>query len=151
TFPKAMSNLSEFGLLDPIKAAAADGMPILGICLGMQLLFEQSEEFGASEGLGLIPGRVVKIKNTKILPHMGWDNLNIRDDSTILNGVEQNADVYFVHSYRADTEPQYILATSEYGDEIPAVVSNGNIYGTQFHPEKSQKWGEIILKNFVML
>lgn len=93
----------------------------------------------------------MKIKNAKILPHMGWDNLNIRDDSTILNGVEQNADVYFVHSYRADTEPQYILATSEYGDEIPAVVSNGNIYGTQFHPEKSQKWGEIILKNFVML
>jgi len=151
TFPKAMSNLAEFGLLDPIKTAAADGMPILGICLGMQLLFEQSEEFGASEGLGLIPGRVVKIKNAKILPHMGWNNLNIKSDSAILNGVEQNADVYFVHSYRADTEPQYILATSEYGDEIPAVVGNGNIYGTQFHPEKSQRWGEIILKNFVML
>jgi glutamine amidotransferase len=151
SFPKAMENLSKFGLIDPIKAAAADGMPILGICLGMQLLFEHSEEFGASDGLGLIPGCVVKIKNAKILPHMGWDNLNIKDDTTILKDVEQNADVYFVHSYRADTKPQYILATAEYGDEIPAVVGNGNIYGTQFHPEKSQKWGEIILKNFVNL
>ena len=148
TFPKAMENLSKFGLIDPIKAAAADGVPILGICLGMQLLFEQSEEFGASSGLGLIPGCVVKIRNAKILPHMGWDNLNIKDNTTILQGVEQNADVYFVHSYRVDTEPQYILATAEYGDEIPAVVGNGNIYGTQFHPEKSQKWGEIILRNF---
>ena len=148
SFPKAMENLSKFGLIDPIKAASADGVPILGICLGMQLLFEQSEEFGASNGLGLIPGCVVKIRNAKILPHMGWDNLNIKDNTTILQGVEQNADVYFVHSYRADTEPQYILATAEYGDEIPAVVGNGNIYGTQFHPEKSQKWGEIILRNF---
>ena len=148
SFPKAMENLSKFGLIDPIKAAAADGVHILGICLGMQLLFEQSEEFGASSGLGLIPGCVVKIRNAKILPHMGWDNLNIKDNTTILQGVEQNADVYFVHSYRADTEPQYILATAEYGDEIPAVVGNGNIYGTQFHPEKSQKWGEIILRNF---
>ena len=151
SFPKAMENLGKFGLIDPIKAAAADGMLILGICLGMQLLFEHSEEFGASDGLGLIPGCVVKIKNAKILPHMGWDNLNIKDDTTILKDVEQNADVYFVHSYRADTKPQYILATAEYGDEIPAVVGNGNIYGTQFHPEKSQKWGEIILKNFVNL
>ena len=148
SFPKAMENLSKFGLIDPIKAAAADNVPILGICLGMQLLFEQSEEFGASSGLGLIPGCVVKIRNAKILPHMGWDNLNIKDNTTILQGVEQNADVYFVHSYRADTKPQYILATAEYGDEIPAVVGNGNIYGTQFHPEKSQKWGEIILRNF---
>lgn len=151
SFPRAMSNLAELGLIDPVRAAAAGGTPILGICLGMQLLFEQSEEFGASAGLGLIPGRVVKIRNAAILPHMGWDNLNIKDGSTILNGVEQNADVYFVHSYRADTEPEYILATSEYGDEIPAVVGSGNIFGTQFHPEKSQKWGEMILKNFVAL
>ncbi|MBP5707306.1 MAG: imidazole glycerol phosphate synthase subunit HisH [Spirochaetales bacterium] len=151
SFPKAMENLKNFGMIEPIHNAAAKGTPILGICLGMQLLFEQSEEFGICNGLGLIPGRVVKIQNAKILPHMGWDNLNIINDKTLLQNVVQNADVYFVHSYRAETEPKYILATSEYGDIIPAVVGSGNIYGTQFHPEKSQKWGEIILKNFVNL
>ena len=151
SYPKAMENLAKFGMIEPIHNAAAKGTPILGICLGMQLLFEDSEEFGLSKGLGLIPGRVVKIKNAKILPHMGWDNLNVINDKTLLQNVVQNADVYFVHSYRAETKPQYILATSEYGDVIPAVVGSGNIYGTQFHPEKSQKWGEIILKNFVNL
>ncbi len=150
-YQAAMKNLDSFGLINAIKDFAADGKHILGICLGMQLLFDSSEEFGSCTGLGLIPGKIVKIQNAKILPHMGWNNLNIITDSDILKNVDQNADVYFVHSYCAQTDSRYIEATAEYSQTVTAVVGNGNVFGTQFHPEKSQKWGEIILKNFLNL
>lgn len=150
-FPKAMENLKKYRLIDYIKEFAAKNKPILGICLGMQLLFESSTEFGDSCGLGLIPGKVVKIKTDLVLPHMGWNNLKITQNIKLLDNVDTNADVYFVHSYRAETDCKFIAATAEYGETIPAVVFNKSVFGTQFHPEKSMKWGEIIISNFISL
>ena len=147
-FQRAMENLGKYRLLDGIKAHAAAGKPMLGICLGMQLLFESSEEFGHAKGLGLIPGRIVKINTDMVLPHMGWNNLNISQRIPLLENVPQDSDVYFVHSFRADTEDKYIAASAEYGETIPAVVYRGNIMGTQVHPEKSLKWGGKIKTNF---
>ncbi|MBN2545140.1 MAG: imidazole glycerol phosphate synthase subunit HisH [Spirochaetes bacterium] len=150
-FPKAMENLKKFRLIDKIKDFSQKGSHILGICLGMQLLFEESLEFGKTTGLGLIPGKIVKISTDLVLPHMGWNDLKIIKKISVLKNVSDKSDVYFVHSYRAETDAKYIAATTEYGETIPAVVYKNNIYGTQFHPEKSQKWGEIILKNFINL
>lgn len=148
TAARAMQNLKEYKLLDGILSHAAADKPMLGICLGMQLLFESSLEFGNTKCLGLIPGNVIKINTDMVLPHMGWNDLNITQDIALLKGVEQNSDVYFVHSYRADTDSKYIAATAQYGESIPAVVFSGNVMGTQFHPEKSLKWGEKIMTNF---
>lgn len=150
-FPKAMQNLKEFDLLENIINFIKEGNPILGICLGMQLLFEKSYEFGMTKGLGVIPGNVVKIKTDKVLPHMGWNSLYIKKKINLLNEIPNGCDVYFVHSYRVDTKTNFIAAVTEYDEIIPAVVFKDNIFGTQFHPEKSQKWGEIILKNFIQM
>ena len=150
-FQKAMENLKNFDLIDTIINFADNNGLILGICLGMQLLFDESEEFGYCRGLGLINGKIVKIKTDFVLPHMGWNNLEIRQEIPLLKNVSQNSDVYFVHSYRTDTDNKNIAALTYYGESIPAVVYKNNIFGTQFHPEKSQRWGEIILKNFVNL
>ena len=117
----------------------------------MQLLFEESEEFGIYKGIGLISGRVVRIKTDMVLPHMGWNDVKILKDSPLVKGVRDQADFYFVHSYRVDTEERYIVAITEYGEKIPAIVNKDNVFGTQFHPEKSKKWGEIVLKNFIDL
>jgi len=148
-FPKAMENLSKSGLKNSIIQFARSGKPVLGICLGMQLLFDKSTEFGISEGLGLIPGEIIKINTDLVLPHIGWNDLSIKPGCKILERVDNGADVYFVHSYRAETDTKYIAATTNYGEIIPAVVYKDNIYGAQFHPEKSMKWGEIILSNFI--
>lgn len=150
-FPKAMENLKRFNFIDKIIEFANDNKYILGICLGMQLLFDKSIEFIKTKGLGLIPGNIEKIKTHKVLPHMGWNEIKIIKNITILNNVRDNSDVYFVHSYKANTKNEFIAATTDYEEIIPAVVCNNNIFGTQFHPEKSQKWGEIILKNFINL
>lgn len=150
-FPRAMENLEKYRLLDKITAHASAGKPILGICLGMQLLFESSEEFGHSKGLGLIPGSIIKINTEMVLPHMGWNNLKISQKIPLLEGIAQDSDVYFVHSFRAETEDKYIGASAEYGETIPAVVFRENIMGTQFHPEKSLKWGEKIMTNFLTM
>ena len=150
-FPKAMDNLKKFNFLDKINDFANKNKYILGICLGMQLLFEKSIEFIKTKGLGLIPGNIEKIKTKHVLPHMGWNDIKITKTIPLLNNVKDNADVYFVHSYKVCTQEQYIAATTDYDEIIPAVVVNNNIFGTQFHPEKSQKWGEIILKNFINL
>ncbi len=147
-FPKAMANLTIAGFKDRIKNSAEQGVPILGICLGMQILFEKSDEFGSTPGLGLIPGWVRKINTDRILPHMGWNSIYINNHSIIVEGIDENSDVYFVHSYMADTDSKFVTAYTEYGEKIPAVVNRGNVYGTQFHPEKSQRWGEIIMRNF---
>ncbi len=148
-FPKAMENLNKSGLKNSIIQFARSGKPVLGICLGMQLLFDKSTEFGISEGLGLIPGEIIKINTDLVLPHIGWNDLSIKPGCKILERVDNGADVYFVHSYRAETDTKYIAATTNYGEIIPAVVYKDNIYGAQFHPEKSMKWGEIILSNFI--
>ena len=148
-FPKAMENLKKFGFIEKIINYAGENKYILGICLGMQLLFEKSIEFGETKGLGLIPGSIEKINTTMALPHMGWNDLTIKKEIPILKEVSNGADVYFVHSFMAKTSDKYIAATTDYDEIIPAVVCNKNIFGTQFHPEKSKKWGELILKNFI--
>lgn len=150
-YPKAMENLKRYGLSEAILDFARSNRPILGICLGMQLLFEESEEFGCVKGLGLIPGRVVKIETELVLPHMGWNDLSITQPIPLLKKVGNGADVYFVHSYRVKTDNSHIAAITTYGEEIPAVVFCGNVMGVQFHPEKSLKWGGQILTNFLGL
>ena len=148
-FNTAVNNLKKYNFFEKIVDFAKIGKPILGICLGMQLLFDESYEFGLTKGLGLISGKIIKIKTELVLPHIGWNDIRILKNSPILKGINDGANFYFVHSYRADTEKRYILADTEYGENIPAIVNKDNIFGTQFHPEKSQKWGEIILKNFI--
>ncbi len=150
-FPKAIENLKKFNLFDEIKNFALSGKPLLGICLGMQLLFDESEEFSVQKGLELIPGRITKIRTDMVLPHMGWNDITVKNETPVLKNVPNGADLYFVHSYKAECDPDYIAATAEYGETIPAAVFKGNIFGCQFHPEKSRKWGEIVMRNFATL
>ncbi|MGM7723647.1 imidazole glycerol phosphate synthase subunit HisH [Metabacillus sp. Hm71] len=155
-FKDAMSILNETGLTDFIQKVVADGKPLLGICLGMQLLFEESEENGLSKGLSLLPGKVVRIPETVggttlKVPHMGWNELQIQNDSPLLQNLS-GGHAYFVHSYYVDTEEKdALLATADYGVDVPAVVGKGNVFGTQFHPEKSSELGLAILKNYIKL
>ena len=131
--------------------AAGRGVPLLGICLGMQLLFDESFEYGRHRGLGLIPGAVRAMepadKSLKI-PHMGWNALHITQPCPILKNTREGEHMYFVHSYYADTAPENIFATAEYGMEVPAVVGRGSVFGAQFHPEKSGERGLAILRAF---
>ncbi len=147
-FPDAMRNLEDKGLVLPLKEQAKK-KPILGICLGMQILFDKGFEFEETDGLSLIDGKVIKITadNLKI-PHMGWNSLKINKPCPLLKGIKEGDFVYFVHSYRADTDMENINAYTQYGEIIPALVSKGNVYGAQFHPEKSSEIGLKILKNF---
>ncbi|UOY93255.1 imidazole glycerol phosphate synthase subunit HisH [Ectobacillus sp. JY-23] len=147
-FPKAMKELRDRGLITLIREQAYLGKPILGICLGMQLLFESSEEIEPTEGLGLLPGIVRKIPAGRKIPHMGWNNLQKRKDSPLLKDVQDGAYVYYVHSFYADCPEAVIDAGSEYGVFAPGVVSKGNIFGAQFHPEKSSEIGLKMLQNF---
>ncbi len=157
-FGDAAAKLRECGLWDVVQAEAAGGKPLLGICLGMQLLFDESHEYGVHQGLGLIPGKVVPIApvvpvGTKI-PHIGWNGLHFPKDkpiSPLFAGLEEGECVYFVHSYYADGCAPDTIATTEYHAELTAAVSKGNVYGTQFHPEKSGDVGLRILKNFAAL
>ncbi|HJM14477.1 MAG TPA: imidazole glycerol phosphate synthase subunit HisH [Candidatus Nitrosopelagicus sp.] len=124
-------------------------IPVLGICLGMEMFFKQSEE-GKEQGLDVINGEVVLLPENMKIPHMGWNSLQIKRDSTILNGVDDGSWVYFVHSYRIKpTDEKIIVANADYGIQVPAVVENGIFYGTQFHPEKSGKVGSLMIKNFL--
>ncbi|MEC0554200.1 imidazole glycerol phosphate synthase subunit HisH [Bacillus haynesii] len=153
-FRDAMKILTETGLKTFIQDAASEGKPLLGICLGMQLLFEESEERGASEGLGLLKGKVVKLKdcdqagNRLKVPHMGWNLLTVHRDSPLLPKANEGF-AYFVHSYYVSgIEEEALIASAEYGVRVPAVVGLGNVYGAQFHPEKSSTVGMSILKRF---
>ena len=149
-FPDAMENMKATGLDKVIKAVAKQGKPILGICLGMQLFFEKSNEIEECKGLGLLKGNIRKLEGNIKIPHMGWNSLSFETDSPILNGVPENKYVYFVHSYYAENcEKGIVNAYSMYEKKIPAIVSKGNIYGMQFHPEKSGEFGMRLLKNFV--
>ena len=158
-FRDAVSNLKKYGLKDILVDEAKNGKPFLGICLGMQMLFEKSYEYGEFEGLGLIKGTVEEIKkhipkNSDLkIPHMGWNNLKINDefrnDKILKNvNVENEEYVYYVHSYFAKTDMKNIIAYSEYGTKIPGIVKNKNVYGMQFHPEKSGDTGLKLLKNW---
>lgn len=146
-FPDAMEMLRQSGLTDTVKQQALK-KPFLGICLGMQMLFEESFEFRQAEGLGLIPGKVDLIRCPHKIPHIGWNHLRFHRKSPLLAGIEEESSVYFVHSYMAYTDPEYISASCDYGTDIPALVERGHIFGAQFHPEKSGEVGLQILKNF---
>ncbi len=148
-FPSAMNMLNKSGLVSTIKEQALK-KPFLGICLGMQLLFEKGYEFEECDGLGLIPGNVVKMEEPElIIPHMGWNKLEMLNDCPLLSGLDENSFVYFVHSYKAQCDDRNIAAYSVYGGRVPALVSDGRtVYGAQFHPEKSGETGLKILKNF---
>ncbi len=150
-FPDAMRMLISSGLVDVIKAEAKK-KPLLGICLGMQLLFERSYEFFETEGLGLIKGEVkLMTPENLIIPHMGWNEL-VKNTECGLSGSFENGDyVYFVHSYAADCGSENIAAYCEYGDKVPAIVFSSNVFGCQFHPEKSGETGLNILKEFCLI
>lgn len=148
-FPKGMENLKDLGLLPVIAEVVQRGTPFLGICLGMQLLFEEGEEHGKQRGLGFLKGKVVRFPKGLKVPHMGWNTLKIERSHPLLAGIPDNSYVYFVHSYcGAEYDPSHVAATSFYGIEFPAIVCFNNIIGMQFHPEKSGQIGLRILKNF---
>lgn len=150
-FPDAMEMLERKGMV-PIICEEAERKPILGICLGMQLLFESSSEFRSTQGLGLIPGNVVKIDSHGLkIPHMGWNDLKVLHPCAMTGEMEEGTYMYFVHSFRADTEEENISCYTEYGEKIPALVHRGFVYGAQYHPEKSGEAGLKMLKNFAKL
>ena len=148
-FADAMSNLKAKNLEGVIRQKVAAGTPLLGLCLGLQLLFSESEEFGRHFGFNFIPGKVVRIPAGLKVPHIGWNQLHIKRLDPLLKGIEEGSFVYFVHSYYANPQSQDdVLATSDYGIEFPAIANRKNVWATQFHPEKSQQIGLRILKNF---
>jgi len=147
-FPDAMKKLDATGLIPVIKEQVKK-KPLIGICLGMQMLFDYSTEFGKTEGLGLIPGYVDWIDCGDLkLPQIGWNELKLHNDCPIFADVKDGDYVYFVHSFAAVCEEKYLAATTEYGGTVTAAVGYGNVMGTQFHPEKSGAVGLSILKNF---
>jgi glutamine amidotransferase len=148
-FGATMDEIRSRGLDGPLRTAAAAGTPLLGICIGMQVLFEESEEHGRHQGLGLLPGRVRHLGGTLPVPHMGWNRLHTVRPHDLFDGVAEGSHVYFVHSYFCDAKEAVTLATTDYGRVFPAVVGQGNVLGVQFHPEKSQAVGKALLGNFV--
>ncbi len=154
-FGRCMENLSAAGLSNLVIDFAGSGRPFLGICVGMQILFEESEEFGPVAGLGILPGRVRRIRSEDpalTIPHMGWNRIRLRNRPPHLRGVIDDAFVYFVHSYAVDCDIDGLAATTtEYGVEFASSVWRDNVFATQFHPEKSQAVGLRILENFAAL
>lgn len=153
-FGDAMENLHRFGLVEVIKEVAAKGTPFLGICLGLQLLFERSDESQGVEGLGILKGEILKIPDHEGLkiPHMGWNSLDIKPGATLFQGIGEHPYVYFVHSYYLKAgDESVVAATTEYSTHIHASVEKDNVYACQFHPEKSGRTGLAILKNFAAL
>ena len=152
SFGDAMERLNQYGLPDVIRRTVSGNKPFLGICLGLQLLFEESEESSGVPGLGILKGKILKIPQTEGLkiPHMGWNSLNLKPDSRLFAGIRDQEYVYFAHSYylKAQEESQ-VAATTWYGTEIHAAVEAGNVFACQFHPEKSGDTGLRILKNFL--
>jgi len=139
-------------LAETIKKAALGGKPLLGICVGYQMLFDQGVEFGCHAGLGLVSGNIVPIPTTQIVPHMGWNLVRLPKDMDLFAGLEKEKHFYFAHSFYADvTDAQARIAYTDYGFPLPASVQKGNIYGTQFHPEKSGKTGLKVLQNFAQI
>ncbi len=148
-FPAAMDSLRATGLIDAIRENAQK-KPLLGICLGMQMLFDRSDENGDCEGLGLIPGEVRRIPSQNvIIPHMGWNELVTTQESPLLRDIETPVYTYFVHSYQAFCDDRYIIAYADYDGKVPALVTDGAfVFGAQFHPEKSGEKGLQMLRNF---
>lgn len=154
SFGDAMAHLREYNLVEVIKDVVAEKKPFLGICLGLQLLYESSEETPGVEGLGILKGKILRIPEQKDLkiPHMGWNSLHLQNDGRLFRGIEQNPYVYFVHSYYLKAEEEEtVKATTEYSVKIHASVEKDNVFACQFHPEKSGDLGLQILKNFAEL
>lgn len=154
-FAHCMDNLRAAGLENCVRAAANSDRPFLGVCVGMQILFEESDEFGRVEGLGILRGRVRRFEpedpSLKV-PHMGWNALQVKNRPPHLDGIEDGTRVYFVHSYYVETpDPDIIATTTSYGVEFVSSAWRGNVFATQFHPEKSQETGLRILGNFARL
>jgi imidazole glycerol-phosphate synthase subunit HisH len=153
-FRDAIAELKRLDFVAAIRDCVSSGKPFLGICLGLQLLLDVSYEDGEHEGLGIVPGKVIRFApqpNLKI-PHMGWNSLTFQQAHPILNGIDPGSHVYFVHSYHVvPTNPSVIAATSDHGGPFVAMIAQGNLTATQFHPEKSQKVGLQLLKNFAGL
>ena len=155
-FADAIEHLQENGMDEAVIAYAQSGKPLLGICLGMQLLFESSEEFGSNKGLGLIPGKVVAFDENKFdhalkVPHMGWNELFVQKETPLFDGLKKDFYLYFVHSFHAKCDDKYAIGKTHYGYEFVSAVQNGNIYGIQPHPEKSHENGLKIIENFAKL
>ena len=145
-FPDAMNDLVEKGFVTAIRDFVKTGKPLIGICLGMQLLFDSSTEFVTTPGLSLIPGTVEELDVELKIPHMGWNDLTIRQDDPSVSNITNGEYVYFVHSFYAKTDPKYIVADTSYGVSVPAIVRNNNVIGMQFHPEKSGDVGLRLLQ-----
>lgn len=154
-FRDAREALRSTGLDRVVQEEAGKGKPLMGICLGMQMLFDRSYEYGEYEGLGLIPGKIVpmegRIPKDLPIPHIGWNELMLKQPSPLMKNTANGDYVYFVHSYYAETTAEYVIATTDYGVEMTAAVQKDNVYGCQFHPEKSSEVGLSILKAFCEL
>jgi len=147
-FDPAIRSIRDYSKTD-FKDYVQDKIPVLGICLGMEMFFEKSEE-GTEKGLEVLEGEVIALPNTMKVPHMGWNNIEIKKPSKLLEGVKDGSWVYFVHSFIAKPKKeQVVVADSDYGIKIPAVVEKENFFGTQFHPEKSAKIGSVMINNFL--
>ena len=151
-FGVCMEKLEGYNLIGPIKEFIASGKPFLGICLGLQLLFDESEEFGSKEGLGILKGKVLRFPAGGIkVPHMGWNSVELQKESRLMEGIDDGSYFYFVHSYYVEPVNGVTLGTTGYGLTFSSAVEMDNVFATQFHPEKSQKAGLKILENFANL
>ena len=151
-FPRAMASIRDLDLEAPIAAAAAAGKPLLGVCLGMQLLFEGSSELGGARGLGLLAGEVDRLEAGGLkLPHIGWSPVRRERTSPLIEGISPDAPFYFVHGFVARPKPEALVGSAEHGERFAATVARGSIYGAQFHPEKSSADGLRMLANFTAL
>ncbi|HLA78882.1 MAG TPA: imidazole glycerol phosphate synthase subunit HisH [Vicinamibacteria bacterium] len=148
-FGATMEEIRRRGLTAVIDEAASAGKPVLGICIGMQVLFEESEEHGRHPGLGLLPGRVRRFDGDLPVPHMGWNRIAQRQQHPLLEGIAEGAHLYFVHSYFCDADDAVVVASSDYGRDFAAVAGRGSVVGVQFHPEKSQAVGLRMVENFI--
>lgn len=151
-FGDAMENLKRAGLVDPIVKSVSDGVPFLGICLGLQLLFSQSDELGVHRGLDILPGHVTRFPEGQRVPQIGWNQIRVRRESPLLEGIPDGAFFYFVHSFYVDAErDEDVIATTDYEIDYCSIAGKEFFFGVQFHPEKSQDAGLRVLKNFAQI
>lgn len=153
TFESTMNAIDKSVGIDNLKQLMVSGVPIMGVCVGMQILTEVGLEFGNHEGLNVFPGKTVPLEHAPMLPHVGWNNLDLMgNDCPILSGIDPTMDFYFVHSYVVDLiDKGYIKAESNYGSSFAAVIQKNNVFGVQFHPEKSHDPGNLVLQNFLTI